>query len=59
LALTSSQELTELLRKWSDGDPKALTMVVDAAYPELRKIARRCMSGERSEHTIQATALVH
>ena len=59
MALTSSQELTELLRKWSDGDPKALTRVVDAAYPELRKIARRCMSGERSEHTIQATALVH
>jgi len=59
LALTSSQELTELLRKWSGGDPKALTRVVDAAYPELRKIARRCMSGERSEHTIQATALVH
>src|ERR1700751_619580 len=59
LALTSSHELTELLRKWSDGDPKALTRVVDAAYPELRKIARRCMSGERSGHTIQATALVH
>jgi RNA polymerase sigma factor (TIGR02999 family) len=59
LALTSSQELTELLRKWSGGDPEALTRVVDAAYPELRKIARRCMSGERSEHTIQATALVH
>ena len=28
-------------------------------YPELRKIARRCLNNERAEHTIQATALVH
>jgi len=28
-------------------------------YPELRDIARRCLSGERPNHTIQATALVH
>lgn len=59
MASTSPHELTELLRKWSDGDRKALTRVVDAAYPELRKIARRCLSREYSEHTIQATALVH
>jgi RNA polymerase sigma factor (TIGR02999 family) len=28
-------------------------------YPELRDIARRCLSRERPDHTIQATALVH
>jgi hypothetical protein len=28
-------------------------------YPELRKIAQRCLSGERPQHTIQATALVN
>jgi RNA polymerase sigma factor (TIGR02999 family) len=59
LALTSSQELTELLRRWGGGDQSALATIVDLAYPELRKIARRCLSTERSEHTIQATALVH
>src|SRR5262249_14752810 len=33
--------------------------VVELSYPELRKIARRCLRAERPEHTIQATALVH
>jgi RNA polymerase sigma factor (TIGR02999 family) len=28
-------------------------------YPELRKIAQRCLGDERPRHTIQATALVH
>ena len=44
---------------WSGGDQSALARIVELAYPELRNIARRCLSGERSEHTIQATALVH
>jgi len=59
LSVTSSKELTELLRGWSGGDQSALSRIVDLAYPELRKIARRSMSRERSDHTIQATALVH
>ena len=55
----SSHELTELLRGWNDGDQKVLERIVELAYPELRKIARRCLRRERPEHTIQATALVH
>jgi RNA polymerase sigma factor (TIGR02999 family) len=55
----SSHELTELLRGWNGGDQKARERIVELAYPELRKIARRCLSRERPEHTIQATALVH
>jgi RNA polymerase sigma factor (TIGR02999 family) len=59
VTLTSSEELTALLRAWSGGDQNALTRLVDLAYPELRKIARRCLTGERSGLTMQATALVH
>ncbi len=55
----SSPDLTELLRGWDGTDPTALARIVELAYPELRKIARRCLSRERPEHTIQATALVH
>jgi RNA polymerase sigma factor (TIGR02999 family) len=55
----SSQELTELLRQWSSGNESALGKIIDAAYPELRNLARRCLGSERSGHTIQATALVH
>jgi RNA polymerase sigma factor (TIGR02999 family) len=56
---TPSQEVTGLLRAWSGGDEGALARIVESVYPELREIARRCLSRERSDHTIQATALVH
>jgi RNA polymerase sigma-70 factor, ECF subfamily len=54
-----SSEITGLLRAWSGGDGDALAKVVELVYPQLRDIARRCLSVERPEHTIQATALVH
>ena len=54
-----SSEVTELLRAWSGGDEDALGRIVNLVYPELRDIARRCLSRERPNHTIQATALVH
>jgi RNA polymerase sigma factor (TIGR02999 family) len=59
MVLTPSREVTGLLRAWSGGDEGALARIVDLVYPELREIARRCLSGERPDHTIQATALVH
>jgi RNA polymerase sigma-70 factor, ECF subfamily len=33
--------------------------LTEVVYPELRRIARAMMLGERSEHTLQPTALVH
>jgi RNA polymerase sigma factor (TIGR02999 family) len=59
MAPVPSSEITGLLRAWSGGDDDALAKVVELVYPELRDIARRCLSGERPDHTIQATALVH
>jgi len=54
-----SCEVTGLLRAWSAGEDGALARIVELVYPELRDIARRCLSGERAGHTIRATALVH
>ena len=54
-----SVELTEVLRAWTQGDESALAKAIELAYPELREIARRCLRSERSEHTLQATALAH
>ena len=51
-------EVTGLLRAWSGGDPNALERIVMLVYPELRKIAHRCLKGERPGHTLQATELV-
>ena len=40
------------------GDEAALEQLVPIVHAELRRIARRCMAGERKGHTLQATALV-
>jgi RNA polymerase sigma factor (TIGR02999 family) len=54
-----SSEVTGLLRAWSGGDEDALARVIQLVYSELHDIARKCLSRERPNHTIQATALVH
>lgn len=55
----SDHQLTHFLRAWSGGDSNAFAKLVNRVYPELRKIAGGCLSGERPGHTLQATALVH
>ena len=59
--LNSAPELgvTGLLQAWSRGDANALERIVILVYPELRRIAHRCLSGERPGHTLQSTALVN
>lgn len=57
--LPEPSEVTRLLRRWRDGDPKALEDLTPLVYDELRRLARRHMVSERSDHTLQATALVH
>ena len=59
MALSTSPQVTNLLRAWSRGDEEALGRIIQLVYPELRQIARRCLNRERPDHTIQATALVH
>lgn len=51
--------VTELLARWSGGDPSARDALVPLVYEELRRIARRCLSARSSHHTLQPTALVH
>src|ERR1035438_2425798 len=51
--------VTGLLQAWSAGDANALERIVVLLYPDLRKIAQRCLTRERPGHTLQATALVN
>jgi RNA polymerase sigma factor (TIGR02999 family) len=51
--------VTELLLAWGKGDEAALERLVPIVHDELRRIARRCMAGERAGHSLQATALVN
>ena len=52
-------EVTELLQKWSGGDADALEQLTPVIYAELYRIARRYMSRERENHTLQTSALVN
>lgn len=56
-----SQEaaITLLLRDFAGGDREALDRLVPLLYPELRRLARGYLRKESSNHTLQATALVH
>ncbi len=56
---SKSQDVTQLLAKWSDGDAAALEELTPVVYAELHRIARRYMGRERDNHTLQTTALVN
>ncbi len=56
---TSTTEITGLLVRWSSGDPEALDQLVPLVYDECRQIAARQLRGERTDHTLTPTALVH
>jgi RNA polymerase sigma factor (TIGR02999 family) len=51
--------ITRLLNEASTGDQKASGELLPLVYRELRALAAKRMAGERVEHTLQATALVH
>jgi RNA polymerase sigma factor (TIGR02999 family) len=52
-------DVTLLLNKLAAGDQKAAAELVPLVYEELRRLAARHLAHERSDHTLQATALVH
>lgn len=56
---TSRNDITRLLLAWSDGNGAALEQLFPLVYDELRAMADQQMRRERSDHTLQRTALVH
>jgi RNA polymerase sigma factor (TIGR02999 family) len=56
---TPSQDVTRLLVNWSNGDQAALEELAPLVYGELRRLAARYLRKERSDHTLQSTALVN
>jgi RNA polymerase sigma factor (TIGR02999 family) len=57
--MPSTPDITALLLAWQAGDQTALDKLLPAVQPELRRIARRHMAGERPGHVLQPTALVN
>ena len=52
-------EVTQLLAAWSEGDASALERLLPLIQNELHQLAHRYMNRERSNHTLQTTALVN
>jgi RNA polymerase sigma factor (TIGR02999 family) len=52
-------ELTTLLIDWREGSRTAGDRLFEATYAELRRLAAHYISGERTGHTLQPTAVVH
>src|SRR5579864_6511693 len=59
MTIEGAQEVSALLAAWSDGDEEALKNLVPMVYPELRRIARQYMRGQRANHTLESAALVN
>jgi RNA polymerase sigma factor (TIGR02999 family) len=52
-------DVTQILKDWSAGDGAAPEKLMPFVYEELRRLARNYFARERTDHTLQATALVH
>jgi RNA polymerase sigma-70 factor, ECF subfamily len=51
-------DITGLLRKWRDGNREAENELFTLVVPNLRRLARYLMKGERKGHSLQPTELV-
>jgi len=58
-SVSSSLQITQLLKKWSEGNQEILDKLMPLVYEELRRQASRYLRRERSNHTLQTTALIH
>jgi RNA polymerase sigma factor (TIGR02999 family) len=58
-ASNSRNEITAMLRAWSDGEQHASDDLIRAVYDELRRQARRQLRRERRDHTLDTAALIN
>ena len=59
MEVETPQDITGILRAWSQGDQAALERLVPLVDAELRRIARRYLAKEDPDPTLQTTALVN
>ncbi len=55
----ATEEITQLLLAWGQGDQAALERLLPLVYEEMRQIAHHHMRRQRPDHTLQTTALVN
>jgi RNA polymerase sigma-70 factor, ECF subfamily len=55
----SPHEITQMLLELTDGNQEVVNQILPHIYDELRRLASSYLRRERSNHTLQPTALVH
>lgn len=55
----TDKPITQILSELRTGDQQVLEELFPVVYDELRRLAKSFLSRERSNHTLQPTALVH
>jgi RNA polymerase sigma factor (TIGR02999 family) len=59
ITLGHVSDVTQILERVEQGDPKAADELLALVYEDLRRLAAHRMSNEAQGHTLQPTALVH
>lgn len=59
MAMPVSENVTQLLLAWGQGDEAARDQLIPLVYETLRRIARHHLRGERANHTLETTALIN
>lgn len=59
MSTPASSDITQILQAWNAGDTTAPARLMPLVYNELRSLGAHYLRNERSDHTLQATALVH
>ena len=57
--MSSQASVTDLLQALNSGNQSARDELIAVVYDELRRLADSYLRGERADHTLQPTALVH
>ena len=59
MTIPSSHDVTLMLQAWREGDRSALEKLTPLVETELRRLAHHYLARERSDHTLQTTALIN
>jgi len=55
----ATDQVTKLLREWSEGDERALEALLPLVHDELHRLAHQHMQRERPGHLLQTSALIN
>lgn len=59
MADQSQPDISGMLTAWGQGDAEALNLLISAVYPELRRIARRHLTRQSSDHSMESAAVAN